>query len=118
VAITSRTPTPEGFFVRLERRGDAVVVVPSGELDHAVAPTLAEVMRRAFADAPPRVVLDLRELLFMDSGGLGVLLTARRQAEDAGKALSLVAGHRGLERTLEIAGVHQAFTWTAARDLA
>ena len=60
------------------------------------------------------MVLDLRELLFMDSGGLGVLLTARRQAEEAGKALSLVAGHRGLERTLEIAGVRQAFTWTPA----
>jgi hypothetical protein len=28
-----------------------------------------------------------------------------------------VAGHRGLERTLEIAGVHKVFDWTLAEDL-
>jgi len=38
--------------------------------------------------------------------------------EDAGQRFSLVAGHRGLERTLEIAGVHKVFHWTAAEDLA
>ena len=65
-----------------------------------------------------RVVLDLRELEFIDSSGLRTLLTARRQSEDSGAQFSLVAGHRGLERTLEIAGVHKVFDWTPAEELA
>jgi anti-sigma B factor antagonist len=111
-------PIPEAFSVRVERRGDASVVVPTGELDLATAPALEASLSRAFADdTAERVVLDLRELEFIDSSGLRTLLTARREADEAGKAFSLVAGHRGLERTLEIAGVHKVFSWTAAEDL-
>ena len=114
----SDSAIPEGFCVRVERRGDAAVVVPTGELDYGSAPALEASLARAFGEAPGQVVLDLRELEFIDSSGLRTLLTARRQAEDAGQQFSLVAGHRGLERTLEIAGVHKVFTWTAAEDLA
>ena len=113
----SDSPITEGFSVRLERRGDTVVVIPSGELDHAGSPELEAVLSRAFAAAAARVVLDLRKLDFIDSGGLHTLLIARRRADDADKPFSLVAGHRGLERTLEIAGVRDAFTWTPAGEL-
>jgi anti-sigma B factor antagonist len=110
---------PEAFSVRTERHGDAAVVVPTGELDLATAPALETALARAFhAAGAGSVVLDLRELEFIDSSGLRTLLTARRQAEEAGASFSLVAGHRGLERTLEIAGVHKVFTWTPAEELA
>jgi anti-anti-sigma factor len=112
-------PMPEAFTVRTERRGDTAVVVPSGELDLATAPALEGALARAFeAAGDGSVVLDLRELGFIDSSGLRTLLTARRRAEEAGASFSLVAGHRGLERTLEIAGVHKVFTWTPAEELA
>ena len=111
-------PIPEAFSVRVEPRGDATVVIPTGELDLATAPALEAALNRAFESAGSgRVVLDLRELEFIDSSGLRTLLTARRQAEDAGAKFSLVAGHRALERTLEIAGVHSVFTWTPADEL-
>jgi anti-sigma B factor antagonist len=112
-------PIPEAFTVRIEQHGDAAVVVPTGELDLATAPALESALARAFeGDGAGHVVLDLRELEFIDSSGLRTLLTARRQAEVAGARFSLVAGHRGLERTLEIAGVHKVFTWTPAEEIA
>jgi anti-anti-sigma factor len=111
-------PIPEAFSVRTEQHGDASVVVPTGELDLATAPALEEALARAFDSSSTRVVLDLRELEFIDSSGLRTLLTARRQSEDSGAQFSLVAGHRGLERTLEIAGVHKVFDWTPAEELA
>jgi anti-sigma B factor antagonist len=111
-------PMPEAFTVRTERRSDAWVVVPTGELDLATAPAVEAALGRAFqAAGAGSVVLDLRELEFIDSSGLRTLLTARRQAEEAGASFSLVAGHRGLERTLEIAGVHKVFDWTPAEEL-
>ena len=116
--VAAEFPIPEAFSVRTEQHGEAAVVVPSGELDLATAPALEEALGRAFEGGSERVVLDLRELEFIDSSGLRTLLTARRRAEDAGARFSLVAGHRGLERTLEIAGVHKVFQWTAAEELA
>src|SRR3954453_6381035 len=111
-------PIPEAFSVRTEQHGDAAVVVPSGELDLATAPALEEALGHAFDGGTDRVVLDLRELEFIDSSGLRTLLTARRQSEEAGAQFSLVAGHRGLDRTLEIAGVRKVFDWTLAEELA
>ena len=110
-------PLPEAFSVRTEQHGDATVVVPHGELDLATAPALEHALDGAMGEAA-RVVLDLRELDFIDSSGLRTLLSARKRAELSGAEFSLVAGDRGLERTLEIAGVHQIFAWTPASDLA
>ena len=112
-------PFPDAFSIRIEPHGETAVVVPTGELDLATAPALDAALARALESVGAgRVVLDLRELEFIDSSGLRSLLTARKQAEDAGARFSLVAGHRGLERTLEIAGVHSVFTWTPAEELA
>ena len=116
--MAAEFPIPEAFSVRIEQHGDSAVVVPTGELDLATAPALEEALGRAFESGSARVVLDLRELEFIDSSGLRTLLTARRKADEAGAAFSLVAGHRGLERTLEIAGVHKVFQWTPAEELA
>jgi anti-anti-sigma factor len=116
--VAAEYPIPEAFSVRTEQHGEAAVVVPTGELDLATAPALEEALGQAFASGAVRVVLDLRELEFIDSSGLRTLLTARRRAEEAEAQFSLVAGHRGLERTLEIAGVHKVFQWTAAEELA
>jgi anti-sigma B factor antagonist len=104
--------------VRLERHGDAALVIPTGELDHGAVPELKACLDRACALALPRVVLDLRELEFVDSSGLGALLTARREAGEAAKAFSLIAGHPGIGRALAIAGVVDVFTWTPAAELA
>jgi anti-sigma B factor antagonist len=114
----SELPPPDMFSIRTEQHGDAAVVVPTGELDLASAPALEATLARSFdAAGSGRVVLDLRELEFIDSSGLRALLTARRRAEDVGAAFSLVGGHPGLERTLEIAGVRTVFSWTSADEL-
>ena len=82
-----------------------------------MAPALEQALPGAFEDPAPRVVLDLRELEFVDSSGLRTLLIADRQAVAARKDFALVAGHRGLERTLEIAGVRGIFEWTSPNEL-
>ena len=106
-----------GFSVRTETQCDSTVVVPTGELDIATAPALDQELEQAFGSHTARVVLDLRELEFIDSSGLRTLLIARRRADATGAQFSLVAGDRALERTLEIAGVREIFDWTPAEEL-
>jgi anti-anti-sigma factor len=63
--------------------GDGVRVVAGGELDLAVAPEFKRRLAALLADGP--VLLDLRELEFMDSSGVRVL--------DALTGIAEIEGH-------------------------
>ncbi|MFD0889310.1 STAS domain-containing protein [Streptosporangium algeriense] len=73
------------------RRGPCVVVRAAGELDMSVAPHLDTEIGRAIGMAEhPRLVLDLTEVPFCDSVGLGVLVGALTRVRDAHGRLVLV----------------------------
>ena len=61
-----------------------------GELDIATAPRLQEAIDDALAAAPARLVLDLRELSFLDSSGLRLFIVLAGRAEREGFELALV----------------------------
>ncbi|PWJ48175.1 anti-sigma B factor antagonist [Quadrisphaera granulorum] len=75
--------------------GDVTVVRVSGELDIRAAPELRGVLRgllRHDGDAgAPRVVVDLREVTFMDSTALGVLVQAYKTARAHRRTFALVS---------------------------
>ncbi|MER7207021.1 STAS domain-containing protein [Streptosporangium sp. NPDC001559] len=77
--------------VRRWRRGPCVVVHAAGELDMSVAPRLDTEIGRALGMVEhPCLVLDLTEISFCDSVGLGVLVGALTRARDAQGRLILV----------------------------
>ena len=80
---------------------DAAWVRVTGELDLATAPILAQALSRA-EERAQRVVLDLRELTFMDSSGVHVILEASLRANAAGRATVLVRGPAGVDRVLAL----------------
>ncbi len=58
---------------------------------------------------PACVVLDLRELRFLDSCGLARLLAARRRARKLGHRLLLVRGPKAIQRLFALSAVDEAF---------
>lgn len=60
---------------RLDLRAVDGVVIASGQIDAHTAPRLADALCAARNDGP-RTVLDLTEVTFCDSSGLGVLVAA------------------------------------------
>jgi anti-sigma B factor antagonist len=97
---------PSGFSISISDGDGRVVVEVRGELDLATAPELETVLLERL-DAGADVVLDLRELQFMDSSGLRVLVTAHVRASDGGPRFAIVRPPAGseVERILDIAGV-------------
>src|SRR3954447_5292368 len=99
-----------GFGLMIEDLGSgAVRIALRGELDLAHAYTFDEELRRVEDAHPSTVVLDLRELAFLDSCGLARLLAARRRARRAGHRLVLVRGSAAVQRLLAFAAVEEAF---------
>ncbi len=93
------------FDLRVARSDGRTHITPRGELDIVTSPLLEEALAEATAAAVPEVVLDLRELTFMDSTGLRTLAQANARADEAGVALSIVRGPRQIGRVLEISGL-------------
>ncbi|MFG2636731.1 STAS domain-containing protein [Streptomyces sp. NPDC048362] len=80
------------------------VLTLAGEIDHHTG----DVLRQALdvADVPQRrVVLDLRQLTFMDSSGINIFLAAHRALSEAGGWLRLVGPAGSVMRTMRIVGI-------------
>ena len=56
-----------------------------------------------------RVVVDLADVSFMDSSGLGVLIGALRRLRELGGHLALVCGEGPVRRVLAITGLDRLF---------
>ena len=99
---------PGGFSISTsDVKGRAVILV-RGELDLATAPDLEEIVTERL-DAGQEVVLDLRELEFMDSSGLRVLVAAHTRATDGGPRFLIVRPRADGEvaKIMTIAGIDQ-----------
>jgi anti-sigma B factor antagonist len=83
---------------RVDQPGGPVLLRLRGELDVQGAPVLRGQLLDLLPERPPLVV-DLRELDFMDSSGLAVLLELRSRARQHGWNVS-VRGARGRVREL------------------
>jgi anti-anti-sigma factor len=93
------------FRVEVRSEGKAAVVVVSGELDLASGPELEEVLDRHWDPPTELLLIDLREVEFMDSTGLSIIVKAHQKFADAGRRLALVRGTSQVQRLLDLTGV-------------
>jgi anti-anti-sigma factor len=92
---------PEPLQMEQYRHGDTAVVIASGEIDLSSADLLRAKLH-GLLDSCRRLVLDLREVDFMDASGLHCVL----DIDDASRAVSvefaLVPGPPAVQRLFEI----------------
>ena len=106
-ARTIGTPT---FSVHAVRRGNESFVELTGELDLLSAPQLREILVEIFdEDRPRRLVLDLSDLIYMDSTGLSVFVTAHKRASASGTEFCLTHPNASVRRLLQITALDQIF---------
>jgi anti-anti-sigma factor len=87
--------------IRLQEQPQHVVVAVAGEVDMATAPEL-----RTCLDAlEGRVVVDLAEVTFLDSSGMGALVVARKRLLDLGGDLVVRAPQPHVRHVLEVTGL-------------
>jgi anti-sigma B factor antagonist len=101
----ARATVQSHFRVEVRNADAATVISVSGELDLASSPALEEELERVAQSDAQLVVVDLRNLEFMDSTGLSVLVRAHQRAEENGRRLGLVNGSQQVQRLLTLTGV-------------
>jgi anti-sigma B factor antagonist len=84
---------------------DRVVVLAQGELDIATVPRLEQELRELRAAGSASIVLDLRELTFMDSTGVRLLLQLDAEARSDGFSFAILDCEGPVRRVLTLTGV-------------
>lgn len=95
--------------VRTRTVGDFTVVAVSGEVDVVSAPTLRQLLNEAISEGGSRLVVDLTDVPFLDSTGLGVLVGRLKTVRQQEGELRLVISSDRLLRNFSITGLDKVF---------
>jgi anti-sigma B factor antagonist len=94
---------PVQFSVEVRDTGDGTYLAVSGEVDVLTAPKLGAALHDALHREQGSVAVDLRDVTFVDSAGLHVLLNAQRRLTRTHRRLSVVCGEGPVRRVIELA---------------
>jgi len=93
------------LVVRSSKNGGSRVVAFAGELDLANASTAEVALERSLEDPAARVVVDMRELEFIDSTGIAMLVAALSN-DASGKRVSFIpSSFPAVTRVLGLTGL-------------
>ena len=100
------------FRCELEPERERVRVRPIGEIDIATAPVVEAHLAQLEAAGFKQVTLDLREVCFLDSTGLRMILEWDARARADGFSFSLVAGPPTVQRLFELTNTTELLSFT------
>ena len=105
---------PQEFTLSIDELPIADVVRVAGELDLSTVTRLEKALSTLSGDPARRLVLDFREVSFIDSTALGLLVKEARRRRDA--AVSILIDSPELRRIFEITGLERHFELTVATN--
>jgi anti-sigma B factor antagonist len=97
------------FTVSTREEGPFTVVEVGGEVDVYTAPRLREAVVTAIDSGSTRLVIDVENVEFLDSTGVGVLVGALKKVRSSGGTLDIVCTQPRLLKIFDITGLDKVF---------
>jgi anti-sigma B factor antagonist len=95
--------------LKTESDGDTLIFKLRGSLDLATSPTVRAALTDATEKGKKDIIVDLTQVEFLDSTGLGALIGAHRRATEHGGSLRLIVSDGAIARLLNITGLMRVF---------
>lgn len=96
------------------RSGGVLTVAVTGELDLSAGQVVEAALSEAIATTGVSAVhVDISQVQFLDSSGIGMLLKGRRSADERQVAYRVIGAHGIAERILRLTGVWTHLTGDA-----
>lgn len=95
--------------ITTERDADVCVLALSGEVDVYAAPRLKQELVSAIEDGCANVIVDMERVSFIDSSGLGVLVSALRRARERDGTVRIVCTRENVLKIFRITGLDKVF---------
>ncbi len=94
----------------IEQRDEGLVVSLQGEIDYNQSHKLLSALNDHVEKRPPRLVIDLKEVDYMDSSGLGTLVKIFQQVNAYKGKMALVAMNDRVRNAFEITRLDKFFS--------
>ncbi len=104
--------------LRVKNIGAATLLEVGGEIDLHSAPQLRAALLKTGEGVAPRWIIDLSEVIFIDSTGIGVLVGALKRAREAGGEVHFCGAATRVKRVFEITGLSRVLPLFDTRDAA
>jgi anti-anti-sigma factor len=107
---------PEPFRCEVRSDREAASIQPIGEIDLATVPVVDEHLSELQAAGVKQLTLDLRDVSFLDSTGLRMILVWDARSRADGFAFRLVAGSPTVQRLFDLTDTTQRLTFVDPAD--
>lgn len=87
------------------RKNDTLIAKIKGELDHHTSDKFKEAINDEYLKGYKNIILDLKDLNFMDSSGVGMILGRYKMTKDKHGTLAIVGANSQLLKVIELAGI-------------
>jgi anti-sigma B factor antagonist len=97
--------------IKVETRsvGDWTVIDVEGEVDVFTAPKLREAIIGLLGDGKGRLIVNLENVAFMDSTGLGVLVGGLKRVKERDGEMAIAGAQGTVLRVLNVTGLNAVF---------
>lgn len=99
----------EKFNVRTEASGGSNRVYLSGELDLSVAPEFRNTLEPLVGDADKDLILNLKELKYIDSTGIGILLSILKVRHGQKGSFRVEEVQPNIQKLFDMTGISKFF---------
>lgn len=106
------------YTVTSDLRGDYAVLALAGVIDMASAPHVADEVRTALRNRPPRLIFDLSAVTFLAPTGMSILMEAERRCRELSLDCRVVAKGPVTLRPMQQLGIDHLFHLYDSVDLA
>lgn len=94
--------------MKTQRQRSTLIVYPQGELDHHSAQAMREELDAFIRDEQiDRLIFDMRDLTFMDSSGIGVLIGRYKILSRRGGSVCVRNMSAQVEKLFTLSGLHR-----------
>jgi len=93
-------------MVTVKIKNESLIVKISGDLDLVIAKEFREIVDKILMDRPLKnLILDLAEVNFIDSSGLGAILGRYKLIQQRGGKMSIWGAKTSVHRILDLSGI-------------
>ena len=104
--------------LKTRTQGPFQVIEVGGEVDVYTAPKLRESIVTAVDGGHNRLIVDVEQVDFLDSTGLGVLVGSLKRVRAEGGSLDIVCTHERILKIFDITGLDKVFGLHTSVDAA
>jgi anti-sigma B factor antagonist len=114
--MTDKYDSSQSIIKSLEAKDGVAVLVLQGEVDMSNSPALRAKVLEVFDGSPSVFLIDMTEIGYMDSSGLGTLVEALKWANRKNTKLRLVGANDSVKSVFEISRLTSIFKFCDTQE--